>query len=539
VSMDALCDAIAFNAPGAREPAHSDARDTIYVDARPIGPEVTLSSFTARRRTIGTPPDSQPQHFSGLTPQVYRCELCDRVYERPDHLSRHLKSHENARSFKCTECSKSFNRADLLSRHKASHERYAKGKKAPRMWRCDRVATACNACVASKSKCQDQKPCVRCQKKGVPCETSPQLGRVQSGVAPQASMSGDEDSTLVLDQEQTMQSLFSALANNNGPDHSGMTDPQARQLSSGSNIPATRHSITVENDIIVSDHVMSDNVEVLNTNSDYYNESQVTANTRIGQYDEIYNNEFSFLDQYPNFNGSLGYPQWQSYFSQDIDFGIADIDIESIDLLSENIEDVQSTDKALDPNDSNKRGANKDISKRYAAFERSPWLWKPTNNDQMLNDQQDISLDEESIPAAFTPVSPGASMSNFAFCSIDSRMRDKMLSLLFSLPKVDSRNHSFPSLPLLNTIIQVYFAQESYKADNFIHSATFSSSKSLPHLIMAIVSGGSTFISTPAIWKMGLALQEVVRHTVGDFVRSPKCSSRSIFLTLLVGTKQQ
>lgn len=39
------------------------------------------------------------------------CHVCKRVYERADHLTRHLRSHENARPYQCTRCPKRFNRA--------------------------------------------------------------------------------------------------------------------------------------------------------------------------------------------------------------------------------------------------------------------------------------------------------------------------------------------------------------------------------------------------------------------------------------------
>ena len=38
------------------------------------------------------------------------CYICGRQYERQDHLSRHLKSHDNERSYKCPDCGKGFNR---------------------------------------------------------------------------------------------------------------------------------------------------------------------------------------------------------------------------------------------------------------------------------------------------------------------------------------------------------------------------------------------------------------------------------------------
>jgi len=141
--------------PEALEPACSDLQIT------------STTSDDARHGNQATPRNNSSP---GAQIPVYRCHLCNRSYERADHLNRHLKSHENARPYRCTKCPKSFNRADLLNRHHASHERYANSNKSLRVSRYDRVATACNGCVLSKSKCQEQKPCVRCISRNIPCD---------------------------------------------------------------------------------------------------------------------------------------------------------------------------------------------------------------------------------------------------------------------------------------------------------------------------------------------------------------------------------
>lgn len=123
----------------------------------------------------------------------YICHICQRVYERADHLTRHLRSHENARPYQCTRCNKGFNRAyetfipkalfskrtgsanvnicdsDLLTRHSATHDR-DDGKSRPFIKRSDRATQACEACVTAKTKCDDQRPCGRCQNKKLVCK---------------------------------------------------------------------------------------------------------------------------------------------------------------------------------------------------------------------------------------------------------------------------------------------------------------------------------------------------------------------------------
>ena len=47
-------------------------------------------------------------------PPVHVCHICKRIYERADHLLRHLRSHENARQYQCSRCPKRFNRASVF-----------------------------------------------------------------------------------------------------------------------------------------------------------------------------------------------------------------------------------------------------------------------------------------------------------------------------------------------------------------------------------------------------------------------------------------
>jgi len=54
---------------------------------------------------------------SSLATSSHVCHICKRVYERADHLTRHLRSHENARPYQCSRCPKRFNRAYVYSKH--------------------------------------------------------------------------------------------------------------------------------------------------------------------------------------------------------------------------------------------------------------------------------------------------------------------------------------------------------------------------------------------------------------------------------------
>ncbi len=497
--MDLLCDAIGFSQPSA-------------------GSELAKTSSNPAVEPPA-PRFEQPPRAGAHR----QCHLCGRSYERVDHLNRHLKSHENSRPHKCTRCSKSFNRADLLNRHQASHDRPATARRS--IDRGDRVAAACLACVTAKAKCQDEKPCTRCRRRGITCETS--------GANQNDRGFSKASSTQSISQDQ--QATGKSLINGDAQSASGIVNDRNDELlppmfkqNGLANATALDHSLAAQNE-------SANNVQygAHTPSSTYYNGAHASSNLAAVSFLEY--SDISCLPVDTHFSPGLGLVPSDSYFSQDIDFGLWDFDLDSIELGYREKAGSERTDSQPEKNLSHP--AHKDASKRYAAFERSPWLWKPTQKDQALNDQHNLNLDEDSIPSVLTPASPATSTDRFASCSIDYKERDQLLSLLFTLRKTPNKSPSLPSLGLLNSIIQVYFVQESFRVDHLIHAGTFTPSKTLPQLLLSIISAGSTLISTPAIWKMGLALQEVVRHTLGEYVCDFFKVQKSDVLINLVGTR--
>ena len=507
--MDVLCDAIGFTLP----PDHPDSEQTITI---------------SRAQQDLPTPQSRPSPQFG---PAHRCSLCGRTYERADHLNRHLKSHENARPHKCTRCPKSFNRADLLNRHRVSHDRHASGSTdRPRIERGDRVTTACLACVASKAKCQDQKPCQRCLRRNIPCETNSGSGQNNARSLSVLGIDGSRDGDVSPPMAET-----SAIGQ--GLDHVRELQRNASVQSDVFNGQDVQYSGNIF-DNTISNRLAMENPSVnvaqrdIHTSGSGFFNDENPSNVVQPYFDDSFKN-FGYVPGDPQYSQGFGLMPRDSYFSQDLDFGMWDIDLDSVELAYQNVDTGQLSQSNTTQQTSAPPATQKDVSKRYAAFERSPWVWNPTQKDQAMNDSSNLNLDEENIPSVLTPASPAAGMEEFASCCISSKMRDQMLGLLFTLRKSENQVPSFPSLNLLNNIIQIYFVQASFSVDNFIHTATFNPEKALPQLFLAIISAGSTLISTPAIWKMGLALQEAVRHTVADFVSFFSACSAMVTLTEL------
>ncbi|PCD32857.1 hypothetical protein AU210_009094 [Fusarium oxysporum f. sp. radicis-cucumerinum] len=162
-------------------------------------PQRIASTLPAKRK-LSDASASSPSHV---------CHICRRVYERADHLTRHLRSHENARPYQCTRCPKRFNRADLLTRHETTHDRDGTAKDRPFIRRSDRAAEACLNCAASKAKCEDQKPCSRCRSKSLTCQMPVRRGNQYRTSESQAGMS-PSDSSMVASTTGNDSQVFTA-----------------------------------------------------------------------------------------------------------------------------------------------------------------------------------------------------------------------------------------------------------------------------------------------------------------------------------------
>ncbi|KAF4989523.1 hypothetical protein FGRMN_9059 [Fusarium graminum] len=173
-----------------------------------LDPALQPSQGDASQRSSSVLPTKRKLSDASASPS-HVCHICRRVYERADHLTRHLRSHENARPYQCTRCPKRFNRADLLTRHETTHDRDGAAKDRPFIRRSDRAAEACLNCAASKAKCEDQKPCSRCRSKSLTCQMPVRRGNQYRTSESQAGMS-PSDSSMVTSTAGNDSQVFTA-----------------------------------------------------------------------------------------------------------------------------------------------------------------------------------------------------------------------------------------------------------------------------------------------------------------------------------------
>ncbi|TQN68654.1 Nicotinate catabolism cluster-specific transcription factor [Colletotrichum shisoi] len=406
---------------------------------------------------------------------IHVCNICKRVYERADHLTRHLRSHENARPYQCSRCPKRFNRADLLTRHETTHDRDNAGKGRTFIRRSDRAAEACLNCAASKSKCEDAKPCSRCRSKNLPCEVA------SKRTHPHRSST---DGISTPSETSTMhQSL----------DTNGGMDP-------GSAYGGSKMSLVPPN-------------------TDMAHEIDAASFMDDGFAGPVID---MVMDDMVNFNPVHN-------FFQDMDFSSWDLNFDAITIPQPEI-DQSPESTTTSRSKSNARNA----SKAHAAFKRSPWLWEPGPKDYALHyatpqDKERLVLDDGTFansPAFYKLIStPGTKL------KMTSSSRDSLLAMVVAstVQKGNrTRTPSFPSLDLLNHLVQAHFIHDEHRSDSWIHLATFDAAEAIPELLAGILSSGATYISIPAVWQFGFSLQEVLRLGLADLFESSNSSTRDL-----------
>lgn len=286
------------------------------------------------------------------------------------------------------------------------------------------------------------------------------------------------------------------LTSQDGPDTS---TPQ--QLNSD----LRQHDLSHEQSFVSFGHDVSSRQEPVN-----YDISRPVTATGPGM---------SFADDF------LFFPD-MSYLNQDLDFGLWDFDMDSIAFPAVMTGPLTagSTEATLS---NGQPPGTRNLARGYAAFKRSPWLWTPTEHNSTTAEMQVPEIDDVSIDTiGMTPEQRTTIMSPL----IDATARDKMYALVVRLSPggPPAKSPPFPSVEILNHLAQAFVVKEEYQVDSWIHFATLDVRTVRSDLLLAIVAAGSTLFAIPAIRKMGLALQEVVRNscaTTVSYILQQNCHS--------------
>ncbi|KAK2600678.1 hypothetical protein N8I77_010196 [Diaporthe amygdali] len=230
-----------------------------------------------------------------------------------------------------------------------------------------------------------------------------------------------------------------------------------------------------------------------------------------------------------------------SNFLQDMDFTMSwDMNFDAFSIPQFDLQgpspQSSSTNAVTKPSP---RNTVRDSSRGHSAFKRSPWLWDPKKEDYVQQQKEALHIDEQSISQspAFGKLMDRPSRR----LKMTAHQRDRIFSIVLAQNKDPAKVPSFPTLDLLNYLMQAHFVQDEHQFDSWIHPPSFNPENALPELLAAIISSGASFISVPAIWQFGLAMHEVVRLGVSDLFEKLNIHTRNLsalqtfMLTLDVG----
>ncbi|CAN9177469.1 unnamed protein product [Alternaria alternata] len=402
-----------------------------------------------------TPTHARPskrQRTSDASIGALQCQVCHRTYERADHLNRHLDSHRNERSFQCEECPAAFNRRDLLLRHQATHTKNAKDGLVGPNRVAERATKACNSCVISKVKCDNGRPCKRCQKKGLSCVTK---------------FSDSSSFTQSTTSEQPPQ-VFATPADD-------QVNPNG-----------------FDDDIQLNGVYLNEASDEAQALLDLYNTTSYAQHTIPAFFEQI-------MVPAPDFMGVdyMQAPPDLTAWMPETDW-LGQVDIFGNDftptvsqMLEVPVSQVTALPAATPP-------ANTDVSlekidsdsarRRHAVFKQSAWFWIPERNQHAFSEHENIALDERNVDLASSPHMPYAS--NVVIPDqLSSAARDRIFQLVSKTAQSQITIPSFPSAECVDKLIKVGIAKRT-ETDAWIHPYTFESETARPEYLTALVAAG-------------------------------------------------
>lgn len=248
--------------------------------------------------------------------------------------------------------------------------------------------------------------------------------------------------------------------------------------------------------------------------------------------------DFDFPDFFeqimmPNFaiNGTqdpIIQPPDVSNFTQDVDLGPLDFDFSFLaggltrPSSRQGTHDVDSSTQGFDST------PQSDVQLRSEAFKKSPWSWNhwiPTRTHNTFSDLTEINIEQQRVNED-DQLTPGTERR--LHCNIENEARDRMIRVITQVADTKLAIPSFPSLELLEDLIDVFLMEMTSSIDSFIHTSSFYPTKCRTELLLAMVAAGATYIALEPVWKMGLVIQEVVRMAVAHVFERDNSTTREL-----------
>ncbi|KAH9863488.1 hypothetical protein IAQ61_009766 [Plenodomus lingam] len=467
--------------------------------------------------------------------RLFQCSTCKRSFTRADHLTRHVRAHTKSKPYICPVCSKGFARIDLLKRHVTNHRSESASK---------------------RQKREIARDTSRCKKKDIPCRV------------PEASTTG-EDETHEIDAVHAAHDLLdlsngfdhpsSAPGQDDSSEQSAMVsmrsiggsqqfeDPQSLTMAdTASMMHHDIHSHSRKRSMLQAGE-MQPPINMLQSYNEDSTNSLAFFSQSIPQFDQTTGNNPGLPDSFRNpppfelFMSGQAPPRGIMDLSFDLDTGLTEVDVGLLDQYNLQVPFAAGTPstEALGPEI--QLSDNGSVPVGTEAFKQSIWRYLPQPN-------KDFSSAEQ-VDLAFADERDGNYRSNITqrrviVEKLNRASRDRLLALVIgtcSPENVRRIASAFPSVELLDGLIQYFLTSPSLDAQTWLHLPTFSPSRISPELLACIVSAGAAMTPDIPLRKLGFALHEASRVSQGRAFDEDHTAIRdlqhvrNLFLQLKIG----
>jgi hypothetical protein len=363
-----------------------------------------------------------------------------------------------------------------------------------------RVGQACEECSKSHLKCEDEKPCRRCQQKNLTCRLS---------TAAQEEL----DAAQELGAAQDLLDLSHNLDLRSPCSHAALPTP-SHHHSEG----------RVKEAVMVAQQVTPAWDDMQGNSAMSFSEGS-PGDAFIPEFLRYMPPVETSLSGYATPRGLV-----EHNFNWDLDFSGIDLALFDQNLINENSHqdafrhDILSTEQHSQPGPPDSAAAD-----RAKAFDRSLWRYMPRSKTNPVTAG-------ESYLALPDGESEGQSPSHIPLRNITSERlsyttRDRLLGLVLETSSNENSKRiaaGFPSLQLLDSMVQMFFTSPSVDAGSCFHLPTFSLAQTHPLLLVCIIASGAFSAPDDLLRKLGHALHEVARVSMSKHIDDDNTTIRDI-----------
>ena len=435
--------------------------------------------------------------------RLYTCGKCSKSYARLDHLSRHVRMHTQEKPYQCKVCTKAFARADLLKRHTLGHSKDDPQAK-PTIIQHSRVSQACEACAGLHLKCEEEKPCKRCTKKGIQCNFTANFAAGDMQQSP-------SENGFVQDQR--------AYSDNSVQHMPGL--PQMQSVHGGQPPPLQHRNSFVQHQQMTPMSMSDQSGPPPPTPGQMNMGGPMMAPPGLGpqMFDYLRDKMMAPTSQ-PNghvqvidYQGGPWTPRELFDFGVDTNMELNDLDLSFLDTYNNaNPFDLRTPSvnfptggSEMLPSFSSGPVPPLDTT---ALPKASVWRFRPLSKDSGSAEQANLSL----------PTPTSLDIDRRVTCEpLSQTSRDKILAMVLSTCKPNSIPRAvacFPSIGLLDSLFQFSLTSPGSHAKHWIHAPTLLAGQTRPEVLAAIVAAGAVLTPDASIRKLGYAIQEAIRTAV-------------------------